>query len=721
MSTSSEQFDPYRVWLGIPKAEQPPNHYRLLGVSLFESDPEVIQEGADRQVAHLKTKQTGARVQLSQKLLQQVVAAVGCLLDEKSKAKYDRQLREKLKPVAPPEEKRTQEKKPEAAKPEPPASAPQPVEQKPSPAVAAAPPPQQPVYLSPQPVYQQPIYQQPVNPYPAQQYQQPQPLRPVPVPVQRVEEHAAESPNELPTLGASLNSVSVRGGNRPKNSSGDMLKLVVAGGVTLIGMIIAWSVISQSGLLDAPTKSPVVAKSPAVAPTVKPKVPPKTPHVPTPTPATAPTPKQPAIEVDNNPPTTPPPTDPAPAKPIEPTNEPTPMPAKPEVPPTTPSPLPATPPSTPTPTGLTNPLASASPSVPTPAKSGEQKLWQHSGGFIELAADGSWKELSPTGDYFTLTPVGGVTGEVTEFERPAGGRLRVFDRHLEQATGLGTFAEIAKGGWVPPADELEMDSPQQAMLQRACQLYADNLAKARRKLLDQFADVVSANRKRIGKADERLAVITVIEAEKARFEAEGLVPWSLPMQADTAKYLAEVQQAPTASDALFQKVISHFLTRKELDAANSVLALKHKVLAPIVIAKLTKTDTPRPPPMQFGFPNRRRNNDLPEDDESYNEDPRTGTIRLWSNGAVNNANGKSSWTIAMGNLQLQFARRDYSIVDTITIGERGDELSGKSLWTNKFTLNFTGKFENSLAPHEQRPVVKFSPKSKPTGAAESTE
>jgi len=101
VSTSSEQFDPYRVWLGIPKAEQPPNHYRLLGVTLFESDPEVIQEGADRQVAHLKTKQTGARVQLSQKLLQQVVAAVGCLLDEKAKAKYDRQLREKLKPVAP--------------------------------------------------------------------------------------------------------------------------------------------------------------------------------------------------------------------------------------------------------------------------------------------------------------------------------------------------------------------------------------------------------------------------------------------------------------------------------------------------------------------------------------------------------------------------------------------------------------------------------------------
>lgn len=76
----------------------------------------------------------------------------------------------------------------------------------------------------------------------------------------------------------------------------------------------------------------------------------------------------------------------------------------------------------------------------------------------------------------------------------------------------------------------------------------------------------------------------------------------------------------------------------------------------------------------------------------------------------------------MGSLQLQFMRSDYSVVDTITIGERGDELTGKGLWTNKFSLNFTGKFESSLEPHEHRPVAKFSPKLRPTtGAAEATE
>jgi hypothetical protein len=714
VSTSSEQFDPYRVWLGIPKAEQPPNHYRLLGVTLFESDPEVIQEGADRQVAHLKTKQTGARVQLSQKLLQQVVAAVGCLLDEQAKAKYDRQLREKLKPVAPPAETKPEPAKTEPVKQEAPVAAPQPIEQQPIPVVSAVPPLQpqypqpQPVYLPPQPVYQQPIYQQPAIPFQPQPYLPPQSLRPIPVPVQHAEEPAeAESANDLPKLGGSLHSVSVRG-SRTKNSSSDTLKFAAAGGVALIGLAIAWSVINQSGLLtDAPSKTPVIAKS-----TVKPKIPAKVPAVTIPQPVT---PLK--AEVDEVPPvtTTPPPTEPATANPATTPTDPAPSPTI-----TPPSPMPMPP--QPTPTGLTNPLASATPSVPSATTPAEKRLWRHSNGFIELAADGTWKELSPTGDYFTLTPIGSVTGDVVEFERPIGGRLRVFADRLEQATALGTFTDVAKGSWGTPADELEMETQQQATLLRACQLYADTLAKARRKLLDQFDDATSSLRKRIGKADERLAVITILEAEKARFEKEGLVSWSLPMQADTAKYLLEVQQARGPSEALFQKVVSHFVSRKDLDTARSVDALKHKVLAPLLIAKLTKTDVPRPPPMQFGFNPNRRRNDLPDDDGNYTDDPRTGTIRLWSNGAVNSAAGKSSWTIDMNGLRLQFMRTDYSIVDTITIGERGDELTGKGLWTNKFSLNFTGRFENSLEPHEHRPVVKFTPKLKPTtGAAEATE
>ena len=32
------EFNAYHKWLGIPPEEQPPNHYRLLGIALFEKD-----------------------------------------------------------------------------------------------------------------------------------------------------------------------------------------------------------------------------------------------------------------------------------------------------------------------------------------------------------------------------------------------------------------------------------------------------------------------------------------------------------------------------------------------------------------------------------------------------------------------------------------------------------------------------------------------------------
>ncbi len=35
--------------LGSRPKDQPPNHYRLLGLEAFESDPEVIESAADQQ------------------------------------------------------------------------------------------------------------------------------------------------------------------------------------------------------------------------------------------------------------------------------------------------------------------------------------------------------------------------------------------------------------------------------------------------------------------------------------------------------------------------------------------------------------------------------------------------------------------------------------------------------------------------------------------------
>lgn len=91
------QFDPYVEWLGIRDSTRPPYHYRLLAIELFESDPDVIANAADRQMAFLRTLQTGGRVQESQQLLSEVAAAKTCLLNATRKDQYDAWLREQLR------------------------------------------------------------------------------------------------------------------------------------------------------------------------------------------------------------------------------------------------------------------------------------------------------------------------------------------------------------------------------------------------------------------------------------------------------------------------------------------------------------------------------------------------------------------------------------------------------------------------------------------------
>lgn len=95
----SQPFDPYLKWLGIAPKDQPPNHYRLLGINPFTDDPEVIENSADREMAHVRTFQSGRHAELSQKLLNEIAAAKICLLDPQKKEAYDRALKAKLAPA----------------------------------------------------------------------------------------------------------------------------------------------------------------------------------------------------------------------------------------------------------------------------------------------------------------------------------------------------------------------------------------------------------------------------------------------------------------------------------------------------------------------------------------------------------------------------------------------------------------------------------------------
>ena len=90
--SNEPDFDPLYQWLGIPPVEQPPTLYRLLGLSLFESNPDVIEQGADRQMAHVRTHQGGTHSKVSQMLLNQLASAKLTLLNPTEKAAYDQRL-----------------------------------------------------------------------------------------------------------------------------------------------------------------------------------------------------------------------------------------------------------------------------------------------------------------------------------------------------------------------------------------------------------------------------------------------------------------------------------------------------------------------------------------------------------------------------------------------------------------------------------------------------
>jgi hypothetical protein len=94
-------FDPYRDWLDIPPDEQPPTHYRLLGIAPDEADAEAIKEAALRQTSRVRLFQVGPQAELCTRLLNEIAQARAVLANPKSRQEYDTRLK------APPEQQQT--------------------------------------------------------------------------------------------------------------------------------------------------------------------------------------------------------------------------------------------------------------------------------------------------------------------------------------------------------------------------------------------------------------------------------------------------------------------------------------------------------------------------------------------------------------------------------------------------------------------------------------
>jgi formylglycine-generating enzyme required for sulfatase activity len=95
-------FDAYHKWMGIPAAEQPADFYRLLGLARFESDPDVIDAAANKQMAYLRGCAKGDHADQAEEMLNEVARARLCLLSERKKSVYDADLKRRVQaPVLP--------------------------------------------------------------------------------------------------------------------------------------------------------------------------------------------------------------------------------------------------------------------------------------------------------------------------------------------------------------------------------------------------------------------------------------------------------------------------------------------------------------------------------------------------------------------------------------------------------------------------------------------
>lgn len=89
-------FDPWEAWLGIPLAEQPPDHYRLLGLPRFLPDSTAVDRALSARRTLLAAHATGPHGSEARRMLEECETAASCLLDSRSRLTYDAALRRQL-------------------------------------------------------------------------------------------------------------------------------------------------------------------------------------------------------------------------------------------------------------------------------------------------------------------------------------------------------------------------------------------------------------------------------------------------------------------------------------------------------------------------------------------------------------------------------------------------------------------------------------------------
>ena len=92
--TTSGNFDPYHKWLGLPPGKWMPTHFELLGLSIDEEEPSVIELAIKRQRDFMKGMRGGKFPELVDQILIQIQDAEITLLEPDSRRQYVEKSRE---------------------------------------------------------------------------------------------------------------------------------------------------------------------------------------------------------------------------------------------------------------------------------------------------------------------------------------------------------------------------------------------------------------------------------------------------------------------------------------------------------------------------------------------------------------------------------------------------------------------------------------------------
>ena len=89
MTPNETTFEPYHVWLQIPKSNRPPTHFQLLGLRPGESDADVIRQATLMRSAYVRHFQNGPNAADANRILEELAEASRVLLDPEQRVAYE--------------------------------------------------------------------------------------------------------------------------------------------------------------------------------------------------------------------------------------------------------------------------------------------------------------------------------------------------------------------------------------------------------------------------------------------------------------------------------------------------------------------------------------------------------------------------------------------------------------------------------------------------------